>query len=155
MQIVAIVEELKAKLAHINNEIKELQDRINKLDAHKAAFETVIRTYDPGFVVASHTSIKRKIASPNSLSRRVTDLLKGKNNRHVALGIVRQAERPITSADIARQFTINEGLNIEMNGLDTALASRFSATMDGLLKQGLVRQAGTLDGRRRLWEINR
>lgn len=151
----AIVEELKARLAHINNEINELQNEVEKLTVQKSAFETVVKTYDPGFVVASQTTIKRKIASPNSLSRRVTDLLKGKNNRHIALGIVRQAERPITSAEIARQFTINEGLNIEMNGLDTALTSRFSATMDGLLKQGLVRHAGTVDGRRRLWEINR
>lgn len=50
---------------------------------------------------------------------------------------------------------LKDELGAETDRLQTALASRFSATLDGLLKQGLVRHAGTLDGRRHLWEVNR
>ncbi|MCF1481638.1 MULTISPECIES: hypothetical protein [Rhizobium/Agrobacterium group] len=50
---------------------------------------------------------------------------------------------------------LKDELGAETDRLQTALASRFSATLDGLLKQGLVRQAGTVDGRRHLWEVNR
>jgi hypothetical protein len=46
-------------------------------------------------------------------------------------------------------------LGEEAERLETALASRFSATLDGLQKQGLVKHAGTVDGRRHLWEISR
>jgi hypothetical protein len=78
-----------------------------------------------------------------------------KNNRHIVLDILRRSERPATTAEIAEKFAIEADLGSEAPRLESALTSRFSATLNGLVKQGMVRQAGTEDGRRHLWEISR
>ncbi|MBY5359897.1 hypothetical protein HFO97_07925 [Rhizobium leguminosarum] len=86
---------------------------------------------------------------------RVTEFLKDRNNRHIVLDILRRAERPTTTAEIAEKFANEADLGSEATRLVSALTSRFSATLSGLVKQGLVRQAGTADGRRHLWEVSR
>jgi hypothetical protein len=74
-----------------------------------------------------------------------TELLKGKNNRHIVLDILRRSERPATTAEIAEKFPSEADLGSEASRLESALTSRFSATLNGLVKQGLVRQAGTAE----------
>jgi hypothetical protein len=98
---------------------------------------------------------KPRSAQRGTASSRVTELLKGKNNRHVVLDILRRSDRPTSSSEIARQFAKDVELGEEAERLETALASRFSATLNGLQKQGLVKHTGTVDGRRHLWEISR
>lgn len=123
---------------------------------HAGTHETVIRVYDPGFELAAPPSTKtRRAASRETASGRVTELLKGKNNRHIVLDILRRSERPTTTAEIAEKFASEADLGHEGQRLESALTSRFSATLNGLVKQGLVRQAGIADGRRHLWEISR
>jgi hypothetical protein len=97
----------------------------------------------------------RRASSTETASARVTELLKGRNNRHIVLDILRRNEHPITTAEIAERFASEAALGSEAARLESALTSRFSATLNGLVKQGLVRQAGTEDGRRNLWEISR
>jgi hypothetical protein len=153
----ADVGELKGELTGIVARLADLRSQIAILEDQKTAFEKVIQFYDPDFRTTTPTaSPKAKRASSwNSSSGRVTELLRGKNNRHIVLDILRRFEHPSSTADIARQFSLDVELGEEAERLQTALASRFSATLDGLLKQGLVRQAGTVDGRRHLWEVNR
>jgi hypothetical protein len=115
----------------------------------------VIRVYDPEFILGSAAPRRQRSAPRGTASSRVTELLKGKNNRHLVLDILRRADRPTSSSEIARQFATDVELGEEAERLETALASRFSATLDGLQKQGLVKHAGTVDGRRHLWEISR
>lgn len=153
--MVEILDELKAKLAEINAKTEELRREIVVLDDQKAAFETVIRVYDPSFELAAPSAKARRAPSRETASSRVTELLKGKNNRHIVLDILRRAERPATTAEIAEKFASEADLGSEAALLESALTSRFSATLNGLVKQGLVRQAGTADGRRHLWEISR
>lgn len=151
------VGELKSEWAVIGAKLQDLRFQISELEGQKLAFEKVIGFYDPTFkptVPTAKSKLERK-SSWNSSSGRVTELLKGKNNRHVVLEILRRLGRPASSAEIARQFSSDINLGEEAAPLETAMASRFSATLDGLMKQGLVRQAGTIDGRRHLWEINR
>lgn len=151
-----IVNELKAKLGGVDVRIEELRREIVVLEAQKSAFETVIRVYDPGFELAApHLTNARRASSREMASGRVTELLKGRNNRHIVLDILRRAERPTTTAEIAERFASEADLGSEAARLESALTSRFSATLNGLVKQGLVRQAGTADGRRHLWEISR
>lgn len=83
--------------------------------------------------------------------RPCTELLKGRNNRHSILEILRRSERLATTAEIADKFASEADLGRETVRLESALKSRFSAALNGLVKLGLVRQAGTADGRRHLW----
>lgn len=151
----ADVGELKNELAQIVARLADLTSQIATLEEQKAAFEKVIQFYDPDFRLGIAERRPKRASSWNSLSGRVTELLRGKNNRHVVLDILRRCERPASTAEIAQQFAAEADLGEESGRLQTALASRFSATLDGLLKQGLVRQSGTVDGRRHLWEVNR
>ncbi|WP_194287559.1 hypothetical protein [Agrobacterium sp. ICMP 6402] len=153
--MVEIVDELKVKLVEIDGKMEELRRKIGALEAQKSAFETVIRVYDPSFEAAVLPSKARRASSRETASARVTELLKGRNNRHIVLDILRLNERPTTTAEIAEKFASEAALGSEAARLDSALTSRFSATLNGLVKQGLVRQAGTEDGRRHLWEISR
>ncbi|MBY5436198.1 hypothetical protein [Rhizobium leguminosarum] len=153
--MVEIVDELKAKLVEIDGKMEELRREIGALEAQKSAFETVIRVYDPSFEAAVLPSKARRASSRETASARVTELLKGRNNRHIVLDILRRNERPTTTAEIAEKFASEAALGSEAARLESALTSRFSATLNGLVKQGLVRQAGTEDGRRHLWEISR
>jgi hypothetical protein len=151
----ADVGELKNELAQIVASLADLTSQIAVLEAQKAAFEKVIQFYDPNFGLQNPKPKPKRASSWNSSSGRVTELLRGRNNRHIVLDILRRFEHPSSTADIAKQFSLDEELGEEAERLQTALASRFSVTLDGLLKQGLVRHAGTVDGRRHLWEVNR
>lgn len=153
--MVEVVDELKAKLAEIDAKMEELRREIVILDDQKAAFEKVIKFYDPAFELAAPRSVTRRASSSETASGRVTELLKGRNNRHIVLDILRRSERPTTTAEIAERFASEADLGREAVRLESALTSRFSATLNSLVKQGLVRQTGTSDGRRHLWEISR
>jgi predicted nuclease with TOPRIM domain len=154
--MVEVVDELKAKLIEIDNKMEELRREIVVLAAQKSAFETVIRVYDPSFELTAPPSKARRASSRETASGRVTELLKGKNNRHIVLDILRRSGKPTTTAEIAERFASAADLGSEAARVESALTSRFSATLNGLVKQGLVRQAGTAeDGRRHLWEISR
>ncbi|MGO6842473.1 hypothetical protein ELH67_09460 [Rhizobium ruizarguesonis] len=153
--MVEVVDELKAKLGKIDAKMEELRREIVVLEAQKFAFETVIRVYDPSFELAAPPSKVRRASPRETASGRVTELLKGRNHRHIVLDILRRAERPTTTAEIAERFANEADLGSQAARLESALTSRFSATLNGLVKQGLVRQAGTADGRRHLWEISR
>ena len=65
----AIVEELKARLAHITNEINELQNEVEKLTVQKAAFETVIKTYDPDRTQPYFNQTQERIAKLTEQTR--------------------------------------------------------------------------------------
>jgi hypothetical protein len=83
--MVGVVDELRAKLAEIDAKMKELRREIVILDDQKAAFEKVITFYDPAFELAAPPSLTRRASSRETASGRVTELLKGKNNRHIVL----------------------------------------------------------------------
>jgi len=153
--MVEIVDGLKSKLVEIDTQLDLLRRQIGTLEDQRAAFVKVIRVYDPVFTLANAAPRKPRSAPRGTASNRVTELLKGKNNRHVVLDIMRRSDRPTSSSEIARQFATDSELGQEAERLETALASRFSVTLDGLQKQGLVKRAGTVDGRRHLWEISR
>jgi len=98
--MVEVVDELKAKLAEIDAKMEDLRREIVGLGDQKSAFEKVIRVYDPSFVVASPSSNARRSSSRETASGRVTELLKGKNNRHIVLDILRRSERPTSVYDL-------------------------------------------------------
>jgi hypothetical protein len=54
---------LKAKLSQIDAKMEEMRREIVVLDDQKAAFEKVIRVYDPGFEPAAPPSTARRVSS--------------------------------------------------------------------------------------------
>lgn len=153
--MVEIVDGLKAKLVEIDTKIDLLRREIGDLEDQKDAFVKVITVYDPEFTLVDAAPRRQRSSQRGAASARVTELLKGRNNRHIVPDILRRSDRPTSSSEIAKQFAADLELGEEAEQLETALASRFSATLDGLQKQGLVKHAGTVDGRRHLWEISR
>lgn len=93
LRMVEVVDERKAKLGEIDARIEELRREIVVLDDQKAAFEKVIKVYDPGFELVTPPSKTRRASSRETASGRVTELLKGRNNRHIVLDILRRSER--------------------------------------------------------------
>jgi hypothetical protein len=150
---VDIVADLKKKWTSVSDEIAELRDTLTVLERQKTAFETVIRTYEPDFVAGMIKTRRKQKSKDGSPIAIVTELLRNKNNRHVVLHILRRCDRPMTSVDIADEFSFDEGLS-EDRGRQTALASRFSGTLHNLMNQGLVKRT-EFDGKRFLWEIAR
>jgi len=120
--MVEIVGELKAKLVEIDAKTEELRREIVFLEAQKSAFETVIRVYDPGFELAARPSKERHTSSRETASGRVTELLKGRNNRHIVLDILRRSERPTTTTEIAKKFASGADLGSEAARLDRMFA---------------------------------
>jgi hypothetical protein len=94
--MVDVVDGLKAKLAEIDSKMETLRREIVVLESQKTAFQTVISVYDPGFELATPTSKDRRASSRETASGRVTELLKGRNNRHVVLDILRRSGKPTT-----------------------------------------------------------
>ncbi len=111
--MVEVLDELKAKLVEIDGKMEELRREIVVLEAQKSAFETVIRVYDPGFELVAPPSKASRASSRETASSRVTELLKGRNNRHIVLDILRRAERPTTTAEIADKFANESDLGSE------------------------------------------
>ena len=148
-----VIDDLKKRMMAISGQITELRDQITVLENQKTAFETVIRTYEPNFAAVAIPPRRGRKSKDSSTMAVVTALLKDKNNRHVVLDILRRCDRQMTSAKIADVFAADDGLGDD-HGRQTALASRFSGTLNGLTNQGLVKKIEA-DGKRFLWEIAR
>jgi hypothetical protein len=111
--MVEVADELKAKLVEIDGTMEALRREIVGLEAQKSAFETVIRVYDRDFELAAPPSKARRASSRETARARVTELLKGKNNRHVVLDVLRRSERPTTTAEIAEKLASEANLGSE------------------------------------------
>lgn len=153
--MVEVVENLKVKLAEIDGKMEALRREIALLETQKAAFCTVIRCYDPEFTGTVEPVKARRTPARGVATSRVTELFNGRNVRHITLDILRVLERPATTAEIAEKFSVDVGIDAAAASSVSGLTSRFSATLIGLAKQGLVRQISTEDRRRCLWKISR
>lgn len=147
--MVSVVEELKRKLAEVDAQLAAIRKEAAALEGQRAAFETVISVYDPAF-----TATTRAKADRSTPTKRVTDLLKGKDVRGGILIALRDAEEPLRASDIAQSFVTQEGIEVAADGLTAHIAGRFSGMLDRLGKDGLIRSVET-GGRHRAWEIAR
>jgi hypothetical protein len=153
----AVVDELKGRLVEMTARLEAIRAEAVGLEAQKQAFETVIACYDPEFRPGFPTDPRRRTSRDRSTpTKRVTDLLRNRNPRHITLDILREADGPVAATYVAQRFVAQEKLDDAAEGLNSHLTSRFATILDGLHKQELVRfkLAGDV-GNRRLWEINR
>ena len=84
------------------------------LEGQKAAFETVIAVYDPGF--STTAAPQRAKTDRSTLAKRVTGLLKGKDLRGSIPVTLRDGESPLRASDIAQCFITREGMEVAADG---------------------------------------
>src|SRR5437868_9013659 len=75
----AIVAELKVRLAEITTKVDGLRTEIVAIEGQKTAFETGIRSYESTYVSRALAPAKRSSPKLDVASKRVTELLKGRN----------------------------------------------------------------------------
>jgi len=149
--MVLVADELKRKRADLGAQIEELRIQIAALEQQQIAFDLVIRTYEPDYMPDASGTVrraKRTSSSPNG----ITQLFKDFDRRSFVLRTLREAERPMSTADFARIFTIETGLSDDDARLGQ-IGSRFSQVLDQLARANRIRRAGMIDGRRYQWEI--
>jgi len=149
--MVLVVDELKRKRAEIGTKIEDLRAKIVTLEAQQAAFDVVIQTCKPRYApaVAARTSRGRKSQEVDAVSK----LLKDFDRRGFILRTLREAGRPMTTAECAQAFAREAGLAEDDTQLDQ-IGNRFSQVFDQLSKTNRVRRAGKADGFRHLWEVD-
>lgn len=113
--MVSIVQELKGKLAELEAKLEAIRVEALILEGQKAAFETVIKVFDPRATCEPHQQPKRKDRS--TPGRRVTDLLRGRDVRRGVLELLRgcgrtyPGRRSVQAVRRARGFCIRDRRN--------------------------------------------
>lgn len=149
--MVHVAEELKRKSAEIGAEINDLRKRIGALEQKRAAFDIVIRSYEPAY--------KPEIIPPAPRRHRkregggdISSLFKDFDRRSFTLRTLREAGHPITTAECAQAFAREIGLDTDDARMGQ-IGNRFSQVLDQLARSNRVRRAGMADGHRHLWEV--
>ena len=144
------VDELKRRSIEIDTEIDDLQRRIVLLQQQRAAFDVVIQVYDPEHApAASHGVVRRRSKGGNDISL----LFKDFDRRSFVLRTLREAGRPISTAECASAFAIEIGLEQDDPRMGK-IGNRFSQVLDQLAKAKRVHRAGMVDGHRLMWEVS-
>jgi hypothetical protein len=139
------VEELLRKRGELTERRRTLEQEIKQVDNDVAAIDQVARLFNPS-ILPTTTARKRVPAGSNPFS--------GENLTAVVLKILREAREPISTAACSSAIAGGKGLAEDDPFLKT-MPSRISAVLSDLEKRGRVRQAGTVHGRKNLWEIAR
>lgn len=148
-----VADELKRKRAEIGLMVEELRAQIVELEHQQAAFDVVIRIYEPDYSPAAVPTAgrrrrKRDGVDPDGLG----ELFDGVDRRNFVLSTLREAGRPITTAECALAFARTKGL-ADQDARLGRIGNRFSQTLDQLARANRVRRAGKADGQRHLWEV--
>lgn len=149
--MVDVADELKRKSAEIGAEVDDLRKRISTLEQQRAAFDVVIQSYDPDYrpdIPSNSPRSHRKRGGSGDISTLFKDI----DRRSFTLRTLRQAGRPITTAECAKAFASEIGLGQDDHRMGQ-IGNRFSQVLDQLAKAGRVRRAGMADGHRHLWEV--
>lgn len=149
-----VTAELKRKRHEIFDKLVEIRETQAKLEAQMGALDQVIAidepSYGPAGALARHQTRKKRHKSPDTLE--IDALLGSIEPTNAILDILREATVPLTSADCAAKLLQKLGID-EGDPRTGRVATRLSATLDQLMKNSRVRQAGKFDGARHLWEI--
>lgn len=150
--MVLVADELKRRRAEIGIQIEELRGQIATLEQQQAAFDLVIQAYEPGYLPETSSVVRRRQKRQGQSTNNISELFKGFDRRSFVLRTLREAHRPITTAEFARAFARETGLAEDDTRLGQ-IGNRFSQVLDQLAKANRVRRAGMVDGHRHLWEV--
>lgn len=146
-----IEEELKRKRTELLGDMEQLAVRIETIKKQVAAIDQVIAIYDPGHKASSAAKPNRKQARQEvPLPAALVSL----NKTAVILDVLREAGEPLSSADCTSRIAARHGVAADDPSLPR-FVTHISAGLSSLVKRKRVRQVGTVDGHKNLWEIAR
>ena len=132
-------------------EVEQLVIRIEAIKKQVSAIDQMIAIYDPTHKASSSAKPNRKQARQEVP---LPDALAQLSKAAAILEVLREAGEPLSSADCADQ----DRREARGGPNDPALprfVTHVSASLNSLMKRNRVRQVGTVDGRKHLWEIVR
>jgi hypothetical protein len=143
-----VEDELKCKRAELLAEVDALTLRIETITVQVSAIDRVIAIYDPAYAP------KRSAAKPRRTknTRQLPPALDRINKNEAILAVLREAGQPLSTADCTCMIAEMHGVAANDPSLPL-LVTYVSAALNSLMKRSRVRQAGTIDGRKHLWEI--
>jgi hypothetical protein len=146
----SVAEELKVKRPEIGARIEAIRIEVTELKRQQSAIDAVIAICEPGYAVSAPRVRRggRKAAASGPLD----EVFKGIDRRNFVLKTLREAGKPITTADCAAALAREVGLPDGDTRLGQ-IGNKFSQVLDQLAKSKRVRRAGMIDGHRHLWEI--
>ncbi|GLR46254.1 hypothetical protein GCM10007880_67720 [Mesorhizobium amorphae] len=149
-----VTDELKRKRAELSELLQEISRQQAEVHGQIGALDRVIAIYEPGYAPAGAAMPRRGRPRKEETASHahVSALMRGMNKRQAVLEILRDAGEPLSTADCAARFAIKLGL-VDEDAKVSLIANRLSAVLDQLSKAERVRQAGSVDGPRHLWEI--
>jgi hypothetical protein len=143
-----VEDELNCKRAELLAEVDALTLRIETITVQVSAIDRVIVIYDPAYAP------KRLAAKPRRTknTRQLPPVLDRINKNEAILAVLREAGQPLSTADCTCMIAEMHGVAANDPSLPL-LVTYVSAALNSLMKRSRVRQAGTIDGRKHLWEI--
>ena len=96
-----VLSALKDKRARLDGEIKMRRYQIARLEMEMSHVDAVIRMFSPGYDVSA-------IATKRTIERSAKGTIRGSGTRE-ALGVLRDAQAPLTSREIATQIIERRG----------------------------------------------
>ncbi|ANY81253.1 hypothetical protein BB934_26070 [Microvirga ossetica] len=123
--------------------------RIETIKEQVSAIDQVIAIYDPAHAPKDAAPVKPKRIR-NSASVPVE--LNRINKTEAILEVLREAGGPLSTADCTKHIAERHGVSADDPGMPR-FVTHVSAALSALLKRNRVRQAGTIDGHKHLWEI--
>ena len=144
-----VEEELERKRSELVSEMQVLALRIETIKGQVSAIDQVIAIYDPAQAPKIAAAVKSKrirntAAVPMALNRI--------NKSEAILEVLREAGGPLSTADCSSRIAERLGIGANDPGMPR-FVTHVSAALSGLLRRNRVRQAGTVDGQKHLWEI--
>lgn len=146
----SVAEELKVKRAEIGSRIEAIRNEVVELERQQTAIDAVIAIYEPGY--ATEAPRGRRGGRKASAAGELEEVFKGIDRRNFVMKTLREAGKPITTADCAAALAREVGL-ADGDARLGKIGNKFSQVLDQLAKANRVRQAGMFDGHRHLWEI--
>lgn len=146
-----IEEELKRKRTELLGEVEQLALKIETIKKQVAAIDQVIAIYDPAYKASLAARTNRKLARQEvPLPAALVEL----NKTAAILDVLREAGEPLSSADCTSRIAAKHGVEADDPAL-LRFVTHISAGLSSLVKRKRVRQVGTIDGHKKLWEIAR
>ena len=144
---------LKEKRGELAERMRALEAEMTQVRGQMDALTKVIGIYEPDWQPEDASARPRRRRSGKSEEAKELDrVIGGTNKRQATLEILWEAERPMSTAECAVAFAERHGVPADDPRIGT-ISNQLSAVLDGLQRAGRVRYAGTVDGRRRQWEI--
>jgi hypothetical protein len=123
-----VISALKDKRARLDGEIQMRRFQITRLEMELAHIDAVIRMFRPGYDVS-------KIATKRSIKRSPAGTIRGSGTRE-ALTVLREAQEPLTSRQIADRILAKHGKpegGEDGDRLANSIHGAFSRRNDGAL----------------------